>query len=680
MYTFRDTTETLEDNVLPSEALQINGVYIEDLIPGYRTLTVSGREALSPELSSYSTGVRDGSKLKNRRFPARTITVTYQLIAESNEAFRAAYNALGSILNVEDAELIFNDEQDKYFIGTPSSIGNVEAGRNSIVGEIQFVCNDPFKYSMLEYEAEPNLDDSSILIDYGGTYKSFPTLEADFYSEADVKDDGTAGTLTGNGDCGYVAFFNENKKIIQLGDPDEPDAQGYAKSQTLANQSFTSILGWSAAAQALWTTNGGRVVGSPAQEGAVDIGVASYLEAENPDTSGTLLSVQSKAEAPYINYKLVAKATGRTATTVNVKVTITAALAGAKNYFGTRRGLEGSVYIGGDWYDVTIKAESANWKGNGAHTVNISAVVDGLDATTTSLTGIKFKVTRTDDLGKTGVLAETACNNLTISKYTAPVADTYYLTPSNYGSSVGKWHGPTIMRTLPADAAGETGAVNFTFTYKQKMGVGNDSSAAQQLGAFQAQITGANGAIIAGVRIAKAHVGTNAAGLYFYVNGSCVYSAAKSIELSYNRAVRTSTITKTGSSVTFNIAGVVRTFTNSAISTVKATHVTIMFEQYSAYDPLKYNGLYWLKFVKNNCDTWRDVPNKFSANDTVEADCKNAEIRLNGIESPSLGALGNDWEGFFLSPGLNQIGFSYSDWVTDAHAPKVKVRYREVFL
>ena len=92
MYNFIDTTEVFGGTSLPSEALKINGEYIENLIDGYRTLQVSGREGLSPELTTIETGVRDGSTLKNKRFPDRTITVTYQLLAESNEAFREAFN------------------------------------------------------------------------------------------------------------------------------------------------------------------------------------------------------------------------------------------------------------------------------------------------------------------------------------------------------------------------------------------------------------------------------------------------------------------------------------------------------------------------------------------------------------------------------------------------------------
>lgn len=50
MYGFRDVNETSDSVILPSEAMQINGEYIENLVEGYRTLSVSGRESLSRKL------------------------------------------------------------------------------------------------------------------------------------------------------------------------------------------------------------------------------------------------------------------------------------------------------------------------------------------------------------------------------------------------------------------------------------------------------------------------------------------------------------------------------------------------------------------------------------------------------------------------------------------------------
>ncbi|MFR8874996.1 MAG: hypothetical protein ACLVHV_17065 [Oscillospiraceae bacterium] len=47
MYTFTDTIEQPRGAERPAEALSIDGVWLEDVVPGYRTLYVSGRELLA---------------------------------------------------------------------------------------------------------------------------------------------------------------------------------------------------------------------------------------------------------------------------------------------------------------------------------------------------------------------------------------------------------------------------------------------------------------------------------------------------------------------------------------------------------------------------------------------------------------------------------------------------------
>jgi predicted phage tail component-like protein len=640
-------------------------------------------------VSSFETGIRDGSTLKNKRYPERIITVTYQLKAETAAEFRDAYNRLGGILDVKDAELIFADEPDKFFTGTPCTIGGVAPGSNSVVGDFEILCADPFKYSVAEFEAVPDLDNGSILLDYNGTYKSFPTLEAKFFDEKEVGDDGeTAGSLTGNGDCGFVAFFNESEKIIQLGDPDEADTSGnYAKSQTLVNQTFLSNTAWGTTAKKLWSVNNGVVLPSDVvQTGSVAMAAASYSSQTTPaSTSGTLLTVTSTASKPNIKYTVKAKSTDRTSSSVKLTFTITAALALDSNYFGNGYILVGSVYVGGAWHDVTLKKSSDYWKGSSAHTANLTVTVTGLTSTATSISGIKFKAYRSDSYGTAGTLAEKACSNLAISAYSAATADEYYLSVNSYGTASGKWHGPSITRTIGADAAGEVGAANFTFTYKQKMCIGNGTNSTNQLGGFHVHLSAADGKVIAGVRVVKSSAG-KAASIMLFVNGVKVHQVG--IDLSYynqyfgasEKSVKASTIRKSGSSIVFNIGGYRKTFAESAVANAKVTKITFMFEQYSTTAGLSHNGLYYAKFTKDNCSTYKDVPNKFGASDIVEADCKTGEIFLNGVLAPDLGALGNDWEGFYLTPGLNQIGFAYSDWVDAGCAPSFKVRYREVFL
>ena len=216
MYNFVDTIEHTSEAILPAEAMSFNGEYIENLIDGYRTLYVKGRDTLSPEIEIGEVGVRDGAYLKNKRFPARIITIGYQLLAETNTAFRSKFNALNDLLNTEDAELIFADEDDKYFIGTVQGFGDVPEGRNSITSEFEIICTDPFKYSITEYEVEPTLDSGATFsVDYGGTYPAYPTLEADFY-QSDEEDNA-------DGECGFVAFINQSGKVLQFGKPDETD-------------------------------------------------------------------------------------------------------------------------------------------------------------------------------------------------------------------------------------------------------------------------------------------------------------------------------------------------------------------------------------------------------------------------------------------------------------------------
>lgn len=687
MYKFRDVNEA-SDNILPSEALQLNGKFIEDLIPGYRTLNVSGREMLSPELDYFETGVRDGSTLRSKRYPARIITVKYQLVTNSAEDFREAFNELAGILNVEDAELIFNDEPDKFYTGTIETIKSINPGLTSVVSEFSFFCADPFKYSVKEYTAEPNVKDGSILIDYKGTYKSFPILRAEFCSEDEAE-----GTLWGRGDCGYVAFYNENEKIIQLGDPKEEDEEEYPASQTLINQKFSKETSWGVAAKDLWTINAGKMLpnDSAQQIGALGMRAASYEYYDMPETSITLLNKRKSTGAkPTMYYTLTAKSYDRAADSVKVKIALSVQMASKTNYFSGKRNLKASVQVGGDWYTwYVFKEGNSKWVGTQVKSFTKVITLTGLSADQTALPDIKFKAERDDDTGGTsGTVESTNCKDIPISRYIAPTPETWFLNASDYGTASSVWHGVTMSRAIPTDATGDTGAANFEFTWKQKMCIGKSETAQKQKGDFQIYVLNKSNKIVAGVRIRKNANGKTAI-LEFYVNSDKVNTV--NIDLSYNNkyfgnntttksTVKTSSIRKVGRTIYFNIGGYKYNFIDWDLSSQIATKVSVGFGQYSTTPALHHNGLYWVKFVKNNCEQWEDIPNKFSTDDVVEADCKTGEVRLNNKLAPELGALGNDWEEFCLTPGLNQIGFSYSDWVEDIAAPTCSVKYREVFL
>lgn len=511
MYKFRDVNEALDGTFLPSEALQLNGEFIENLIDGYRTLSVSGREALSPELFTYKTGVRDGSLLLNRRYPERTITVKYQMIADSPENFRAAYNKLGGILNVENAELIFNDEPDKFFTGTPSAIGEVEPGRNSVTGEFEILCTDPFKYSVTEYEAVPEIDDETmVVINYQGEHRAYPVLEASM-----------------NGDNGFVGYLNDNGSILQFGSVDEADGENYKRNETL-------------------------------------------------------LSLQNFIDA--------------------------------------------SDDIGG---------------------IEVMHPTHGMKGTLSTETWF----------GRTFLKLETA------------------------GQMTGAANGGLRTVEIPADSEGVVGAQNFYSYFHLVFYAGRMGQTGEMCISWLTE----DNKMIAGVCWNKTDTTGNTGRYELWANGKKLktYTYTTSHLHSQNPWFWDwghCDLRKEGSRLTFFYYGDYPSFTVPEVENMKCSKIQISIKQWgdrSGNRLMTYMGFDSFSFQKMNVEKWRNVPNKFSAGDTLSADCRIGEVYLKGMPKSELGALGNDWEDFCLKPGSNRIQCLCSEW---AEKPFFKIKYREVFL
>lgn len=702
-YNFIDVTQVAA-NDLPAEALQLNGEYLEDVIPGYRTLAVSGREALAKELSSFTTGIRNGSTLQSTRFPDRVITVKYQLIAASAEAYREAYNLLAGLLTLDDSELVFNDEPDKFFIGTCSSISIPDAGRNAVTGTIEFTCNDPFKYSIEEHVATPTgaggvytwkddfltekytegaadadadevtelietpsgtyaayaigqvlthkVSDAAVevtgedaadfvfgtdyvldtatntvylmadmladdvqldgwtyhtaddllaentaqfVINYNGTSPAHPELIVDFDDGTENADDGTIE----NDACGYVAFINEDKRIIQIGDPNEDDVE-----TTRVSGKTTRYTNW----------NKGKGTG--------------YWASSTIKHHGTGYALGSMG---YATWKHASKTGGNKTTKVKGKRKVT-------------------VYT------------------------NPGSV-----------------------------------------KFYRPL---HYRNSGQAKAPSGEWYGPTIYCKLPNDSAGNSGAKNFTFTWEQLFATTNN----KQRGRFDvALVHNDNGTrtVVAAVLISKASDGANAI-IHHYVNDTLIEGIDTSVNVQqyntrfgfsqklfkkvrdkqgetkkwkknhkkkkkykwvyngWSKPDRVSTIVKNGQTITFDIAGIKHIYRDSTITDTYVNEVFITFGARSGHSAVRFNGLHTAKFFNRTPEVDADIKNTFSIGDEMIADCRDGSITLNNRDVPSLGALGNDWETFALQKGVNNIMVTWSSWATGK--PSASIKYREVFI
>lgn len=503
LYNFHDTGVRTggEERPLPAEALSINGVYIENEIDGYMTVSVSGRELLENEVDRYTVGNTDGERYRSRRKPSRVIEVNYRIDSVSAADFRNKFNRLNAILNVEQARLVFNDEPDKYFTGTLDSVNQVSPGSLSAGGSFSFLCSDPMKYSVREYISSGGVNGVTE-IHNNGTYPSYPVIEAQLTA-----------------DSGFLSFINNEGRILQFGSPDEADMEGYKKSEKLIDQKMTSSVSG-------WTRN---------------------------DAKLTLSS----------QYSLV----------------------------GSFKTVEGK------------------------------------------------------------------------------------LSPDSYGTGA-EWHGPAYTKKIPADSSGHTGAKNCTFEWDNEM----LASTADQCGCFQITMNDASRKNVAYVTFYKISGGTFAGTYFLGANGNAFGHTGFNMTTGNKTASEASgrsSIEKYGEQLIFTVGGVRSTYYVPELKDVEVREVSMFFGAWKTKPVLNKNLLGYVGFTTHGVDAWRKVPNKFKKNDIVRVDVAEGEIYVNNVSVPGLGALGNDWEGFSIKPGVSSIQCFYSDF---SAAPVVQIRYREAYL
>lgn len=241
MYSFVDTVEySRGKGSLPAEAVSMNDKYIENEIEGYRTLHVVGRELLETEIIERQIGNEDGAQFQGKRNTTRVITVTYSLTAKTPEEFRDKFNKLSLILDQEQAKIVFYDEPDKYFIGTKSSVEAVPEGLLNVVSSFDIYCADPYKYSVVEktFQAAPNSEGVLEAVIVNNGTKAVPV---DY-------------TIRHNHENGYIGIVSEHG-VIQLGSPDEVDAEVRQKSQVLVNYRNAAEMGAMVDGQGVLTEN-----------------------------------------------------------------------------------------------------------------------------------------------------------------------------------------------------------------------------------------------------------------------------------------------------------------------------------------------------------------------------------------------------------------------------------------
>lgn len=163
--------------VRSKSAMSFGGVWLDEVIEGYKTLNVEGRETISYNLTTAGNlDGRDGTVVYAKSLTPRTLTVTYEMKGNTPEEYQRNYAKLNEILHTtKDAEIRFNDDPFIYY-GQVSAKSLPEAGRLVQVQTFDIICQNPYRYG------DPSTVSSSGVIELGeafGTHPANPEIKVE---------------------------------------------------------------------------------------------------------------------------------------------------------------------------------------------------------------------------------------------------------------------------------------------------------------------------------------------------------------------------------------------------------------------------------------------------------------------------------------------------------------------
>ena len=215
---------------LNPESLSINGVFLEDVVEGVRTLSVVGRELLSNTVETRT--INGITRFEKQYQNPRTVSVTVFMEAASSEALVEKYNKMNAWLNFKEAKLKFNDEFDKYYIATKSETGNPPQGVLKFTTSYTILIPDPLKYADYVRTITPTVDpDTGILtasIDNQGTAPAILSYKVKF-----------------NSDNGYVGIVSEDG-VMQYGSVAETDGSMVETPKSKLLGAYSAAADWTA--------------------------------------------------------------------------------------------------------------------------------------------------------------------------------------------------------------------------------------------------------------------------------------------------------------------------------------------------------------------------------------------------------------------------------------------------
>lgn len=630
----------------------IDGQYIEDLIPGYSTLQVSGRELLSQSIEKQTIGKSDGEFIQYARNPSREIVIGYRLAAADNLSFRQAFYKLNSILHGDSHKVSFNDDPSKYWIATFSDIDDVPKGRNAITSSFTLFVPDGIAHSVatqtadnMPYKDVPvNLISGSYDSSWGFTSNGNATIQKVTMDSGEV----ALHVISSDGGAGFWTWFNlpsGNCTVsIEVKGTGEVNRLGW---EGISEAGMTPTSNWQRVSR---TGSFGVETHSFIFYGKMDVYVR-LLKVEN----GTIASPWSPnpADPEYYTNTITVPNAG----TYPSEPVITATINGDDGVL-TAINDQGSVLQFGspDETDGFVKQKSER--------------VYHLDFNQTPI-----GVTLNNGVTAFPYYEHGNAANVQSGPFGYANGIAY---PSTERTASNYWNGPSMSGTIPKNSNGSNTA-NFQFVNRVNVGTN-----AAEVGRFEFNLT-YQGKIVASLALFDDSASNDQ-----WVFSGTVYDGSQAQMLFFDLLPRNyyrdgnynAVITKMGDQLTFRLDridlgdGGIETRTVSGFSKVPIDGWTAWFPGFSDQRGWSIN---WQDsyFEWINVDYWDDIPNRFKDGDVVQIDVANRRVLVNGAEDRTLQTIGNDWGGFKIQPGNNTIELLTSSWAKQC---KAEVSWQEAWL
>ena len=210
-----------------NEAVSIDGIFIENKVEGYRTLSVSGRESLEYAITDKDRPLEmDGMECYGKRQLSRTLTVRYKLTATTAYEFMTRYRKLKDFLRGESRVIRFADEPNAHYVGTLQSLDSPEPGCLNVVSEMTFYCSDPYLVSDVITTVTASIEDGKLIarVDNDSSGDVYPVYRIKHRTEN-----------------GYIGIVHKSG-AFEMGNIEEADGSTYKQSESLASlEDFISL-------------------------------------------------------------------------------------------------------------------------------------------------------------------------------------------------------------------------------------------------------------------------------------------------------------------------------------------------------------------------------------------------------------------------------------------------------